>query len=502
MNCCHGPGDVQGEQVELDQEWLQFLLGAYRLHPQTGRRVYDAAVLSRPKGRAKSELAGFIACFEAFGPARFDGWDAHGQPVGRPVVSPLLKCLATEEGQAGNTFENVAFIAADWGPDERPDIYAGVKGARAYQSATAIYLPGGGEIRACSAGAASKDGGKETWAVADETHLYVLRELRSMYATVARNLGKRKASEPWLMQTTTMYRAGEDSIAEQTLEAWKKGTLRATTLVDHRQASGRIDLEDEVHTMRQLREVYGDAAAWMDLERIYRDMTDPTICPDIGTAARYYLNRKHAYADSWIPEDVVERQAHAEVVAPGEPITLGFDGSLVDDSTVLIGCRLSDGFLFPVGLWEKPDGPEQVGWEVDRADVAATVAEAFERYDVRRLYGDPHEWRSDLGAWAAKWPERVHEWATSRDVAMDAALDRLRVDLLNGEVRHSGDKRVMAHLVNAVVFRKGRLRLVRKPTHERKIDSAIGCALALEARADEIEKNGKARKRTGRVVGF
>jgi hypothetical protein len=42
------------------------------------------------------------------------------------------------------------------------------------------------------------------------------------------------------------------------------------------------------------------------------------------------------------------------VVEPGTEIALGFDGSLNDDATVLIGCRMSDGFLFPVGIWAKP----------------------------------------------------------------------------------------------------------------------------------------------------
>src|SRR5690349_14487810 len=124
--CCHGPGDIQGELIELDDEWLRFLVHAYRIDPETGRRIYDEGVLSRPKGRAKSELAGFVGIAEAFGPVRFDGWDADGQPVGRPVTAPLLKCLATEESQAGNTFENIAFIAADWGKDVHPEIYGGV----------------------------------------------------------------------------------------------------------------------------------------------------------------------------------------------------------------------------------------------------------------------------------------------------------------------------------------------------------------------------------------
>jgi phage terminase large subunit-like protein len=503
---CHGPGDVQGEPLNLDwdtdPEWCDFLVDAYRLDPETGRRVYDEAVLSRPKGRAKSEIAGLIGTAEAFAEVRFDGWDAQGQPVGRPVRSPLLKCLATEESQAGNTFENIAFIAATWGPDLHPEIYGGVSGVRQYQSASALYLPHGGEIRACTSGSASKDGGKETWVCADETHLYVLRELKSMYATVSRNLGKRKLAQPWLMQTTTMYRLGEQSVAEDTLTAWRKGELPPSVLVDHREAKGRIDLDDREHTIRQLVEVYGAAAAWHDMDRKYREMRDPRICEDDATAARYYLNRGIPAADAWIPKDAVERQARTDVVQPGEAIALGFDGSLNDDSTVLIGSRMSDGFLFPVGIWERPAGRQGIGWEVPRADVLATVREAFARYDVIRMYADPHEWRSDVDTLATELGmERVLSWETRRDVQMAAALDRLHVDLVTGKVFHSGDGRFVEHFGNAYVRRKGSHRLVRKEHDQspRKIDSVVGAALAHEARADSIEAK-LWPKRTRRVV--
>jgi phage terminase large subunit-like protein len=486
---CHGPGDVQGEALDYDDEMRDFVIEAYRIDPVTGRRVYDEAVLSRAKGRAKSETAGHIGIAEAFGPVRFDGWDADGQPVGRPVRSPLLKCLATEESQAGNTFENIAFIAGEWGPDVHPDVYGGVSGIRQYQSATALYLPQGGEIRACTAGSASKDGGKETWVCADETHLYVLRDLKAMYGTVRRNLGKRMAAQPWLLQTSTAYRPGEQSIFEETLTAWRKGELSPTVFVDHREAKGRIDLDDEDHTMAQLRQVYGAAAGWMDLPRIYREMRDPRSCPDEETAARYFLNRPLSGKDAWIAKDVVDRQAKVETVAPGTDIALGFDGSLRDDATVLIGSRMSDGFLFPVGIWAKPSGPEGNWWEVPRSDVLATIREAFSRYRVSRLYADPHEWRSDIETLAEELgEERVLPWETRRDVAMAAALDRLRTDLMNGSVWHSGDPVMVEHFANAYVRRKGGHRLVRKEHDQsnRKIDSLVGAALAYEARADAI----------------
>lgn len=504
--CCHGPGDVSGEPAIVDDEWLDFLVEAYRIDPVTGRRCYDEAVLSRPKGRAKSELAGWIGTAEAFADCRFDGWNAYGQPAARPVRSQLLRCLATEESQAGNTFEVIAYIVGDWGQDVHPEVYGGAGGVRRYQSATAIYLPGGGEIRACTSGSASKDGGKETWVCADETHLYTLRELKSMYATVQRNCGKRKLAQPWLMQTTTMYRLGEQSVAEETLTAWRKGELADTVLVDHKEAKGKVDaktLADAEYTKRQLVEVYGPAAEWHDMDRKYRDMRDPRICRDDAEAARYYLNRGIAAADSWISTDVVERQIRRELVEAGTSIALGFDGSLNDDSTVLMGSRMEDGFLFPVGIWERPSGRAGIGWEVPRSEVLEAVREAFGLYDVIRMYADPHEWRSDIDSLSEELgAERVISWETRRDVQMAAALDRLRVDLINGELWHSGDGRVVVHFGNAYAWQKGKLTLVRKehPRSHRKIDSVVGAAIAGEARADAITAKLWPKRKRRRVV--
>ncbi len=487
---CHGEGDVQGRPAEIDDEMRDHIVGCYRIDPLTGRRLIDEAVLSRPKGRAKSEIAAWIATAEAFLPCRFDGWNADGQPVAKPIVSPLVKCLATEETQAGATFKTVAFIGGEWGQDNHPEVYGGATGTRRYQSASAIYLPHGGEIRACTSGSASKDGGLESHVVADETHLYVLSDLREMYATISRNLGKRWDAEPWLQQTTTAYKPGEQSVAEETMTLHRTGQLPPSVFVNHREARGRIDLDDAEHTKAQLRQVYGPAAERIDLDRKLRDMRDPRKCADDATAARYFLNRAIAGQDAWIAKDVHERQTRqGDVVAPGTPITLGFDGSLNDDTTVLRGCRISDGFLFRIGAWAKPDGAAGVGWEVPRSDVLAAFREAFGRYHVVRAYCDPHEWRSDIDTLASELgEERVLPWETRRDVQMAAALDRLHADLANGELFHDDDPLAHEHYGNAYVRKKGPHRLVRKehPQSSRKIDTVVGDALAYEARADAI----------------
>ena len=492
---CHGPGDVEGEPLDFsaDPEVEQFIIDCYELDPQTGRRLKSKAVYSAPKGRAKSETAGLLGVAEALAEVRFDGWDANGQPVGRPVRSPFIRCLATEEGQAGNTFQNIAYVMSEWGPDAHPDVYGGITGAKQYQSATALYLPDGGECRSSSSGAASKDGGKETFLVPDEVHLYVLRELRDMYATSMRNLGKRRGAEPWALLTTTACRLGEQSVWEVIEKQWKKGELGDEWLVHHREARGRIDIMDRERTLRQLREVYGaamdDETGWMVAERVYADMLDPTVCRDEQEAARYFLNRSMAGSDAWLPLAVYDKQTRTDTVEPGEAIAIGFDGSLNDDSTVLRGCRMSDGYRFTIGMWEKPLGAAGVGWEVPRREVLEKFRWAMGHYRVSRAYCDPHEWRSDIDALADEFgDEVVVPWATSRDTQMAAALDRLATDLKTGETFHEDDPRARDHYGNAYLATRGKLRLVRKeyPNSPRKIDTVPTDALAYEARADAI----------------
>lgn len=498
---CHGPGDVQGDPLDFstDPEVEDFIVAAYELDPRTGRRKKRKVAYSAPKGRAKSETAGLLGVAEALGPVRCDGWDASGQPVGVPVRSPFIRALATEEKQSGNTFQNIAFVLGEWGQDTHPEIYGGIRGIGDYRSATNIYLPDGGECRSSSSGAASKDGGKETFLVPDEVHLYVLPELRGMYATAMRNLGKRKHADPWALITTTACRLGEQSVWEVLEKQWRRGELGPEWLIHHREAKGRIDIYDRARTLRQLREVYGPAmdpdSGWMLAEDIYADMLDVTICPDVQTAARYYLNRSMAGSDAWIAKPLVERQVLAdEVVEPGTPITIGFDGSLNEDSTVIRGCRMSDGFRFTIGIWEKPVQATGVPWEAPRLEVLDRFRWAMGEFRVVRAYCDPHEWRSDVAGLQKEFnPPDVKDaiviaFETSKATRMGAALEQLHTDITNRVTYQGDDKRVLDHYGNAYAWHRYGQRLVRKeyPNSPRKIDSVVGDALAYAARADAI----------------
>jgi len=531
--CVHGPGDVQGRPLRaggdglpLDDELAVFIVDTYGLNSR-GRRLYDSVFLSRAKGRAKSELAAFFGLFEALGPCRFAGWAqggelfrwrdftyryVAGEPMGRPVTSPFVRCLATEETQAGNTYDNIYFNLTE-GPlaEGLPKNAAGL---------TRVYLPDGGEIRPSTASSSAKDGGKETFTVFDETHLYVIPELRRMYVTVDRNCRKRKASTPWALQTSTMYQPGQDSIAERAhtrARAILEGRAReARLLFDHREAPADVDLRDGQAVIAALREVYGPFADQLDLEGIVENEFW-NVEKDVEDSRRYFFNQPTAARDAWMTHPQWAA-CEAAGVAPAakDTITMFFDGSRSDDATGLVGCRVDDGHLFVIGCWEKPSGPGSDGWEVPRPEVDRTVRDAFDRYDVVAFYADVKEFEQYVDEWAATFRDRLLIDATAgrhahpvawdmraRTAEFTAAAGRFLVDVEDQALTHDGDPRLRRHVLNArrspnkwgvSICKEGR----ESPN---KIDLAVCAIGARQARRDLISSGKLERRktRTGKV---
>ena len=530
----HGPGPVVGMPTKLTDEYAGFIADAYT-HDAAGRRLYDSAFFSRPKGCDKSGLSARIALFEALGPCRFSGWAkggetyeflgrvytyAPGEAMGKPIVTPYVRVMATEEGQTGNVYDTIFYNLTDENaPLSRLVAYGLDAGL------TRILLPFGGEITPSTSGAASKDGGKETFVVFDETHLYITPTLRGMYETVVRNLDKRKREGTWFIEATTMYAPGQNSTAEETyrlselIEAGR--SKRERLLFDHRWGQ-IIDLADEALLRIAIREAYGDAlfneenpAGWIDEDGIVDGILD--IRRAEASSRRYFLNAIVAAVNAWVTPELLERAAegyrhHAFVgLQPGDVITLGFDGSKNDDATVLVACRVSDRLLFPLHIDEVPDGPEAVDWTVDRIAVDAAVNAAFQRYDVVGFYADPPHWQDYVDSWATEYGDklRVHasgkhsiEWWTNREIAMSHALERLHTAMLAGTMIFPiGDgilRQFYRHFLNAREWprRGGTVIGKDRKGSALKMDAAIAATLAFEAASDYIAKGIKPKKKS------
>lgn len=462
--------------------------------------------------------------FEAFGPARFAGWarggeiyrdpygfgfeyeyDA-GEPMGRPVVAPFIRCLATEENQTGNTFRTVYYNLTD--RDCPLYHWPGHDVAK-----REIFLSGGGEIRSSTASAAAKDGGLETFAVADESHLYVTEELREMKEVVSANMWKRKrGAGTWYLETTTMYEPGENSAAEATYEEAaalaegrkKRGTHRL--YFDHR--FGDVpDLTDEAVLRQGLREAYGDALAWMDEDSLVDQVYDTRTSE--ARVRRYMLNSRTSAKDAWLKEH--EWRACKDPIKElrlGDMVTLGFDGSWNDDATALVACRVEDGHLELLGCWEKPEGPEGEDWQVPRDEVDAAVAAAMRDYNVVGMYADPPGWSDWLDAWHKQWAHlmkvqatqrRPFEFWTNRPHAMVPALDRFHTAVLERRLSYTpADDRVGRKAELTLTLQRHVLNARRNPTRAglqirkeypkspKKIDAAMAAVLAWECRWDAV----------------
>ena len=473
----HGPGDVQGEEIILDDEFKAFIYKAYELHPkgnpQAGRRFYRRAILSRSKGRAKTELAGMIACAEALAPVRFDGWDADGNPVGRPITSPMIRCFATEEGQASQTYDNIAFMLRS-GPvfDDYPGLDVGL---------TRTFLPDGGEVVAQTSSATSKEGGKDTFNVFDETGLWILPNLKRLHATVTRNLMKRQASDGWSLETTTMYSPGEDSVAEETAKAAK--SLKSV-LFDHKQAPMDTDIKDDADLRKALKYVYGPAADWMDIEGLISEFRNPQNRE--SDLRRYWLNQPATLEERFTTPNAWDALADPDRnPEPGARIVMSLDGSYNNDSTALIYVTMEDKpHVGVMGAWERNvDSPAD--WVVDVLDVEAAIRQAVRTYTVVELTADPARWERSLqviedeGCVVSRFPQTAYRMTPATSGFSDL--------IATGGMTHDGDERLRRHVLNAILRNDNRGKRLYKETKysSNKIDLAVATTMGL-ARAGAL----------------
>src|SRR5690606_15019801 len=93
-----------GQPYLLTDEQLNFLLHFYRLNEDGGFHFWRGGQLVRPQKWGKGPLSSAIICAEAQGPVKFDGWDAYGEPVGRPWATPLIQVTAVSEDQTDNVY--------------------------------------------------------------------------------------------------------------------------------------------------------------------------------------------------------------------------------------------------------------------------------------------------------------------------------------------------------------------------------------------------------------
>jgi hypothetical protein len=558
----HGPGDLKGERVRLDDEKRALFYRAYEVYPTwhplvqagrmlAGRRRFKLVTWMKQKGTGKTEDAGMIMYVELDpeGPVRFDGWDAHGEPVGRPVVDPYIPCFAFTEEQAEGLAFNALYTMVSEGP--RADLYdIGLK--------RIMRKDGDGKAEARSSAPSAADGALTSFGHVDESHRWILEHHRETYRVHKTNLPKRFAADAWNLTTTTAYRPGQGSVAEMEHDyarAVAAGKIKNPTIFFfHRGASDEHDSNTEEGFRAMVIEAAGPSASWRDIESIVAQWHDPTAdrayleqvwggrvvkqgmqafdpvkwqALRLGAAAQGEANRAGVAGDGG-PGALADRIRQALGTRPhpnplpegegiplpeglewtaegsirpieGEAIALGFDGSRWHDSTAIVGTHLRTRFQWKQGFWERPASlPKAVQWEVPADEVKAAFAQACIRWRLARAYCDPPYWETEIAEWAGTYgSEKVVFWYTARDRAMAYAVRGYGNAILEGLICHDGDADLAAHLGHARkrtvnVFddqAKGQPLFVltkERPDSVMHIDLAVAGTLSNEACNDAI----------------
>lgn len=511
----HPNGPRAGQRWQFVESQVRFLLWWYAVD-EDGTWLFHHGVRRLAKGSGKSPFAAVLALAEFTAPVRIDDFDpeAPGGVRGKPVDMPLVQIAATAESQTANTMRMVRALAAKASPLARA---FGIDVGK-----TQYYRQPEGTLQVITSSANSAEGAESSFVVGDETeHWKPSNGGPDLAATLEDNLTK---SGNRMLETCNAWVPGAGSVAEASWDAWiaqEEGKTRGQSriLYDARVAPPDTDMADPESLQPALEFVYEDCF-WQKIRPIMERIWDPRSSPDVSR--RKYLNQPTAAVDAWITPQAWSAIADpGEVVADGEEIVAFFDGSKSRDATALIGCRISDGYVFTIGVWE-PDTSHDTASVVPVAEVDAAVEQMFDRWKVLAFFADVKEWE---GFAKVTWPGRyadqllVHAVPEGKDpqpIAWDMrtrtydftlACELTEAEIVEGAFRHDGDSRVTRHAGNARrrPNRFGASIGKESPDSPKKIDAAVCVIGARMVRrlvlASPKYKNRK-QTRSGRVYGF
>lgn len=441
-------GPRAGLKFRYTPDQIRFLLWWYAIDEE-GDWLFRHGVRRLAKGSGKSPFAGLWSLTEFCAPVRLDRKDSRipGGVRGRPVDMPLVQIAATAESQTANTMRMVRAFAPKGSPIVQ---HYGLDPGK-----TRYYKQPEGTLEVITSSVTASEGAESSAAVEDETeHWRPSNNGPELASTLEDNLAKSGARS---IETSNAWVPGIECVAESTWDAWvaqEEGRLRGSTkiLYDARVAPPDVDLGDYESLQSALRWVYGDcdwkrgADGEIDVKAQIERIWSPTSAP--SESRRKYLNQPTVHEESWTtPAAWAVLADRSRVISPTEPVVLFFDGSRSRDATAIVGCCVSDGHVFTVGIWE-PDPRHDAVDVVPIVEVDATLQYAFDTMNVVAFFGDVNEWESFVKVdWPERFGARLRLWASHlgkdvQPIAWDMrghVYDFTRaVELVEAEINEAG----------------------------------------------------------------
>jgi|SRR5882724_1724732 len=403
-NLVHG---ITGEQLELNDETLEYVLSFYALDEE-GMWLYDRAAMRRARGTGKSPLAGNIAdaelCCEH---VRFGGWDLmddYGNLGGLPAMAPHIQIVATTLEQTKPIFE-ISAAAFTNKAIEKYQLDIGIEAI-----VKKAWPPG--RIKRVANNPRGLRGPRPTLTIAEEVSEWVVGN--SGHAAMVRirsNLAKDPTGTARLAEFGNAFVPGEDSHAERTYKAFTSQIEKENVsriLYDSLEADPSLRLNVPEELEEAIRQAAGDSD--LNVRTLVNTALDESIT--VSQFRREHLNQILSSEDSLISAQLFDAQSQGVApLGPEDVITLGFDGSLTGDGTAIVAFRLSDRSFHLLHYWE-PD-PLEPEWRIDETAVdEAFRAEMFRR-PVWAAGCDVHPFESWVYAWEREFGQKMKAKASS-----------------------------------------------------------------------------------------
>ncbi len=181
---------------------------------------------------------------------------------------------------------------------------------------------------------------------------------------------------------------------------------------------------------------------------------------------------------AFLPVGTWDGLSTGQGIPDGADVVLAMDGSFSDDTTALLLGTVSATPHFDVlRVWEKPIGDDS--WRVPVAEVEEEIRQACRRWQVVEIIADPFRFTRSLQVLEAeRLPVVEFPHSPSR---LTAATGDLFSAAVNGQMSHSGDPRLAAHVAAAVIREDARGIRLDKASRSRKARKIDLCACLVMA---------------------
>jgi hypothetical protein len=186
-----------------------------------------------------------------------------------------------------------------------------------------------------------------------------------------------------------------------------------------------------------LKRVYGDSW-WVDLERVDDEIARADQARPRAGRALVPQPERDGRGQAFDIE-VWKKRASSEISVPdGELITIGVDGARFDDALAIVAAGVELPHLWPLAHLEAPE-PTPYDYQHDD-ERRRRDDRPFERFEVWRVYIDPHKIEHLVERWQGRWGDkRVIEWRTNRPWPIGWAVRNFTEALGAGDFTHDGD---------------------------------------------------------------